>query len=111
MPNMTDTNIMDSESAVVKDDGLYNKKIKPEPNPQTLRDAKTDLIQDIVNNIDTGINSQLDLTKIESFTQLSTRRDQLYSLLDEMAADPIISSILETYAEDATEYNEQGKIV
>ena len=111
MPNMTDTNIMDSESAVIKDDGLYNKKIKPEPNPQALRDAKTDLIQDIVNNIDTGINSQLDLTKIESFTQLSTRRDQLYSLLDEMAADPIISSILETYAEDATEYNEQGKIV
>ena len=43
MPNMTDTNIMDSESAVVKDDGLYNKKIKPEPNPQALRDAKTDL--------------------------------------------------------------------
>ncbi len=104
---MPTTNIMDDEKAVVKDDELYNKKIKSIPNPASTNEINTDLINDIIK----GINSQVDISKIESFSQISMRRDQLYGLIDEMSADPIIASMLETYAEDATEYNEQGRIV
>lgn len=104
--------INNNDSAIIRDSELYNKKIKSEPNPKDFKDIKTDLIQDIVDSQQAdAVKSQLDLSKIESFTQLSTRRDQLYDALDEMASDPIISSVLETYAEDATEYNEQGRIV
>ena len=51
------------------------------------------------------------MNKLNQFTQVSTRRDQIYNLIDQMAEDPTIAAILETYAEDATEYNDKGQIV
>ena len=48
---------------------------------------------------------------IDSFTQISQTRDQLYQLLDTMGDDPTVAAVLETYAEDATEYNDQGDII
>ena len=35
----------------------------------------------------------------------------MYQLLDTMAEDPTIAAVLETYAEDATETNDDGRIV
>ena len=71
-----------------------------------------DVKQTIIDNIiDAGLSSKLDITQLESFTNLSRNRHQIYQLLDTMAEDPIIAAALETYAEDATETNSLGKIV
>ena len=35
----------------------------------------------------------------------------MYQLFDTMRQDPLIAAILETYAEDATEYNDSGRIM
>lgn len=98
------------DTAVVKDETAYNKKIKSMPKPE--HGIGIDLNQGIATNVATaGESSQIDLSVINSFTQVSQRRDQLYKLLDQMCEDSIIAAILETYAEDATEYNDAGQIV
>ena len=91
-------------------DGLYNKKINPIPKPevQTSINNDTSIINNIVNE---GSANAIDLNAIESFTNISRSRDQLYSLLEAMCQDSTISAVLETYAEDATEPNEQGRKV
>lgn len=99
-------NLQDENKVIQNDEGLYNTKIKSQPNPQA-KDINVDILHNIIN----GVNSQLDISKIEAFSQISMRRDQLYNLIDEMAMDPTVAAVLETYAEDATEYNEEGKII
>ena len=51
---------------------------------------------------DMGTSSKLDISKINSFTQIAQSRDQLYMLLDVMSNDPTVAAVIETYAEDAT---------
>lgn len=101
------------DSAFVTDDNIYNKKIKSVPKPETSIgiDTKDTVINKVSNITEQGVVGSLDLSSIEGFTRISQRRDQIYSLLDTMAEDPIVSAVLETYAEDATEYNDEGKIV
>lgn len=88
----------------------YKNKIEPIPYPDRVRDI------DVNNNIyDNIIEAQdkgtLDMSAIQSFTSISRSRDQVYTLLDTMAEDPIISSALEIYSSDITEPNDQGKII
>ena len=98
------------EKAVVQDSELLNKKIKPVPRkePNIGIDTDKNLYQNIIN---AGTTGQIDISAINSFTQISQNRNKLYELLDAMAQDSTISAILETYAEDATEYNDEGQIV
>lgn len=86
------------------------KKIKAVPKPEKRIGIDTDgsFMDNIVN---AGISSKLDISSIESFAGVTQNRDTLYDLIDTMCEDSIIAAILETYAEDATEYNESGKIV
>ena len=98
------------EKAVVQDETVYNKKIEAIPKPEhgigiEINDGLAKKIADI------GETSQVDISLINSFTQVSQRRDELYKLIDQMSEDSIIAAILETYAEDATEYNDAGQIV
>jgi hypothetical protein len=51
------------------------------------------------------------MTALNSFSNAAQNREQLYSIIDMMCEDSTIAAILETYSEDATEYNEQGDIV
>ena len=76
-------------------DGLYNKKINPIPKPevQTSINNDTSIINNIVNE---GSANAIDLNAIESFTNISRSRDQLYSLLEAMCQDSTISAVLET---------------
>jgi hypothetical protein len=106
----------EKELAIEQDDSIYNNPIKSIPRPEANIgiDTKNTLIQNIIQTVEsgyTGQSSQLDLSAIESFTNVSQKRDQLYTLLDTMVQDPIISAILETYSEDSTEYNDNGQIV
>ena len=102
---------MESQNnAFVNDEKVYNSPIKSQPKPEKNIgiDTQEVLFDNIVN---AGISSQLDISALESFSNVSQSRDQLYSMLDTMSQDSIVSAVLETYAEDATEYNDNGRIV
>lgn len=91
-------------------DDLYNKKIEPVAKP-TLEigiDLENSVIQNVVDTVET---SQFDINTLNSFTQVSRSRNDIYDIMDDMGDDSIIASVLETYTEDATETNDQGNIV
>ena len=89
---------------------FQGKKIKSVPKPSQKLDIDTDdtIISEIIT---AGQKGELDITQLEAFTNLTQNRNQMYDLIDGMASDPIIAAALETYAEDATEPNSEGKIV
>ena len=100
----------ENNSVFVNDSDLYYKKTNAVPKPETnIGIDVSDVFYD--NLIEAGLASQLDISKINSLTQVSQSRDQIMQLLDTMGQDPIIASALEIYAEDATEYNANGQIM
>lgn len=92
------------------DDSLYNKKVEPvsTPQPQIGIDTDNNLLYDI---IDASAVNRVDINSLQSFTSVSRTRNELYDTLDYMAQDTTLASVLETYAEDATEMNDNGSIV
>lgn len=93
-----------------QDDALFNKKVTPVAVPQ--HEIGIDLDNRVLGNIvDTMETSQFDINALNSFTQVSRSRDEIYNTLDDMGDDSIIAAVLETYAEDATETNDAGAIV
>ena len=98
------------ETSFQQDDSLYNKRIEPQspPDPQIGIDLNNDLIYNIM---DATQVDQVDISKLQSFTSVSRNRNELYDTLDFMAQDTTLASVLETYAEDATETNDSGEIV
>ena len=106
----------EKELAIQQDDSVYNRPTQAVPRPEANIgiDTKNTLITNIVQSAENGYTAQsgqLDLSAINSFTSVSQKRDELYKLLDSMTQDSIIAAVLETYAEDATEYNDAGQIV
>lgn len=101
------------QTAFVNDEDSYNKKTisRPVPERNIGIDVDGDFTKDVIEAGFEGTSSQLDISKIESFTTISQNRDLLYQTIDCMAEDPTIAAALETYAEDATEPNENGEIV
>lgn len=89
---------------------LYNKKTKssPVPEKQIGVDTNNTFFDDLIAN---SLNSTVDMNSLNSFLSTARSRDQIYSLLDEMGNDSTISAVLETYAEDSTVPNEDGRIV
>lgn len=71
-------------------------------------DVTKALIDDI---IEAGINGGLDTSAIENFTSLSNSREQIYQIIDSMAADSSVASVIKIIAEEATEMNDQGHII
>lgn len=105
---MSDKNNVDS--AFVQDDKLYNNKIKSEVVPDRKRDI--DLDKTLYSNIiGAAASSQFDINSFNSLSQTATNRNELYNMIDSMCEDGTISAVVETYAEDATERNENGDIV
>lgn len=103
-------NIKNNDSAFVRDDELYNKKIKSEPAPERKKDV--DLNKTLYDNIiGAAEHSVLDINAFNSLTQTANNRNELYNMIDAMCEDGIISAVVETYAEDATERNDAGNIM
>lgn len=103
MPNIEkDKFIQDSEKV--------GTKINPAPVPETEIgvDTANEFFKDIAN---LGDSASIDISSLNTFTQLSQNRETLYQVLDTMAQDSTVAAILEIYAEDATETNERGEIV
>lgn len=65
----------------------------------------------IDNIIDAGISGGLDIAALENFTSISNTRDTMYQLIDTMAQDAQVSSIIKTYAEDVCEPADSGHIM
>lgn len=103
-------NVITTQSAYVQDDDFYRKKTETVPKPplDIGIDYNNKLYDNIISN---GLSSTLDISLIDSFSSISQSRDTVYSLLDTMAEDPTVAAVLETYAEDATEPNDDGRIV
>lgn len=101
---MPDKEFLDKENQKI------GQKIHPMAVPETDVNIDTDnqFFQDLAAY---GEASAVDITSINSFSQLSQSRETLYQVLDTMAQDSTVASILEIYAEDATEQNEQGETV
>lgn len=92
------------------DDELRNRKIEPAPVPK--KEIGVDLENSVLQNIvDTMTTSHIDINALSSFTHVSRSRNELYDIIDSMADDATLSAVLETYAEDATEMNDQGDIM
>lgn len=63
------------------------------------------------NIIDASIKGGLDVAALENFTSISNSRDQLYQMIDSMAQDSSVASILRTFTEDVCDPNDNGHIV
>lgn len=99
-----------SNSVYINDKKIYSKKINSVPTPpiEIGLDTENKFYENV---LDAAKASKLDMSKFESFLQVSQDRNTIYDLLDTMAEDPINAAVLETYAEDATETNDSGKIM
>lgn len=88
----------------------YKNKAKAVPRP--VPNLGIDIDHDFYTTVSEAAQQKtLDIGALDSFTGVARSRDQVYSLLDMMSEDPIISSALEIYASDACEPNEEGKVV
>ena len=106
---MTEPKI-DMMGAVDKESPKLGQKIHPTVKPETnIGLDVSDEFWDAM--MSAGDANAIDIGAINNFSQLSQNRETLYQVLDTMAEDPVIAAALETYAEDATEANEQGDIV
>lgn len=105
---MSNNNIEDS--VYLTDDSIYGKKIKKVTPEGKESDAG---ISDVMYNniIQSGINSTIDLSGINSLSQQATTRNEMYNIYDTMCEDGQISAVIKTYAEDATQRNTEGNIV
>jgi hypothetical protein len=92
-----------------------NSLVGSQAQPTTLDNTTTldiDTNKILADNIiEAGLSSQLDIAKIENFTNISNSRDQIYQLIDTMAQDSAVSAILKTYAENVCEPADNGHII
>ena len=94
----------------LNEDGLIGAKIKaiPKSDPEIGVDTTGSLETNI---LEAAINSILDVGKLEGFSAVAQTREQVYRILDSMGNDSTIAAILETYAEDTVETNDDGRIM
>jgi hypothetical protein len=103
-------NLENQEFVIIQDDEIYNKPTKAVPTPDRKKDIDLDgTLYD--NIIAAGTNGVLDLNSFSSLTNTAQTRNELYNVYDNMCQDGTISAVVETYSEDATERNDDGKIV
>ena len=103
-------NDSEKESPFKENPDLYNKKIVPVLPKE--RNIGVDVNNEFFENIlEAAQVSKLDLAEIESFSQISQNRNLVYNVIDTMCEDSTIAAAVETYTEDSTERNENGKIV
>lgn len=90
-------------------DKYYGDRTKPVPKPGIEFGVDTDntLIYDLA-AVD---SSRIDAARINAMTQVSQRRDQLYTMIDSMCEDTTLAAALEIYVEDVTEKSDSGRIV
>jgi hypothetical protein len=106
---------MAKEQKSPKSTQANNPLVGRQAQPTTL-DSTTTLDIDIAktlpdNIIEAGLSQKLDISALENFTTISNSRDQIYQLVDTMAQDSSVASILRTYAEDVCDVADNGHVI
>ena len=103
-------NVNNDDSVYLDQPDVYHKETIAVPAPERGFgvDTKNTVFHNIIN---AAIGGQLDVNSLQSFTSITQSRNTVYGLLDSMCEDATIAAVLETYAKDATEYNDEGQIV
>lgn len=83
-------------------------KPTPLPNPVDSVDTAGIIYDDIIEGYESG---SVNLGAIQALTSISQARDRVYSLIDIMTEDPIISIALDIYTSDACARSQSGQIV
>lgn len=109
MPNI-DANNKITDDVFVENPKELGGKINPVPKPETVIGIDTDN-EFYKTLVEEGEAKAIDITQLNSFTYLSQNREQLYLVLDTMAEDSTMAAVLETYAEDCTQLNDQGRVM
>lgn len=90
---------------------LIGSQTKPVTLDSTTK-SDIDLNKTLIDNIlDAGLASKLDISALDRFTSISNTRDQVYQLIDTMCQDAAVTSVVRLYAEDATEFADNGHII
>lgn len=76
--------------------------------PEVGIDVEKKFMSSIIDAAEIGV---LDISSIDALSQSAQNREQSYQLIDSMAQDDVIASILDTYAEDTVQTNDKGQIV
>lgn len=100
----------ENNGVFIDKEDIYDKKINI-VSPKT-KESEVNISNNIYDNIIAlGTASQFDLSSINSLTQQANTRNEMYNRYDTMCEDGRISSVIQTYGEDATERNDAGDIV
>lgn len=106
---------MAEENKFIKPEQTASSLVGSQTQPTTLDNTTTldiDVNKTLADNIiEAGLSSQLDIAKLENFTNISNSRDQVYQLIDTMAQDSSVSAILKTYAENVCEPADNGHVI
>lgn len=91
-------------------DNVIRQSIKPVPvpEPETGIDTSGALIDSIISAAQVG---GLDISSIDALSQSAQGREQIYELIDSMATDDIISSVLDVYVDDTIQTNDKGQVI
>jgi len=87
----------------------FRIRFKPKPKSGIIDVDFENNIGDFLEGLE-GSNI-LDMSELNIFRTMSIDRETQYRLYDEMAVDSVLSSALELYADDATQYNLKGDII
>lgn len=66
---------------------------------------------DLVSQLESSTFGTSSISQLNEFRTISGDRETQYNIFDEMATDSVIAAALELYADDATAYDEQGRII
>ena len=96
-----------AEKKTVKKD-IQKIKAVPKSKPEIGIDTNNTFPNNL---LDAAVGDTLDTGILENFSTVSQTREQIYSLIDTMAQDSTLAAVIESYAEDATEFTDSGKIM
>lgn len=83
---------------------------RPDIEDQIPVAKKGNTLPDLMQN-DVNVTSVLSMAELDTFRTLSRNRESLYKTFDEMMQDSVVSTVIEIYADEACQYNEDGKII
>lgn len=98
------------ENAILDDESVYGKSTKAVPIPEPNIGLENDhsVVSDL---LAVSEQSQINISVINSFLDVSKRRDLQYDMIDQMCDDSIPAAILELHTEDSTASNEDNAVV
>ena len=95
---------------MANDKKILGKKAKAVPvkKPEIGIETDSNTLYDLLDAAEQG---NVDIGKLQSFNSAAQTREYVYSYIDSMALDDRVSSVIDVYASDATETNDDGKVV